>query len=139
MATAQSSNHGTEFVADLISVCISLLIHLSSWNLDSFISRFHWIVLLLISISFQNLCYFKPRMACSFPSALSELSFFRSCVYLLLLLFGHIWPQLQHAGSLLSHAVTGLSSRGLVAQWHVGSYFPDQGLNLSPLHCKAGS
>ena len=26
---------------------------------------------------------------------------------------------------------------GLVTQWHVGSLFPDQALNLCPLHCKA--
>ena len=32
LATAQSSNHGTEVIADLTSVCISLLIHLSSWS-----------------------------------------------------------------------------------------------------------
>ena len=29
--------------------------------------------------------------------------------------------------------------RGLVAPQHVGSYFPDQGLNLCPLHWKVDS
>ena len=28
---------------------------------------------------------------------------------------------------------------GLVALWLVGSWFPNQGLNQSPLHCKADS
>ena len=28
---------------------------------------------------------------------------------------------------------------GLVALWHVGSWFPDQGSNLCPLHCKGDS
>ena len=29
--------------------------------------------------------------------------------------------------------------RGSIALWPVGSYFPDQGSNLHPLHCKVDS
>ena len=47
---------------------------------------------------------------------------------------------LWHAGSLVEACeLSSCGARGLVAPWHVGSQFPDQGWNLRPLHCKADS
>ena len=40
--------------------------------------------------------------------------------------------QLRSVSSVVWHV-------GLAAPWHVGSYFPDQGLNPRPLHCKVYS
>ena len=53
----------------------------------------------------------------------------------------------EHVGSVvcgtqalqLRRAAQQLWHMGLVAPWHVGSQFPDQGLNLRPLHCKVDS
>ena len=51
---------------------------------------------------------------------------------------------MQLEGSSLSNlrpciVVHGFSSYGLDALWHVGSQFPDEGLNSHPLHCKVDS
>ena len=73
------------------------------------------------------------------PHPLQHLS---SSVLILTCLFGCLGSQLLHAGSPADPAPAGgLSSctGGLVAPWHAGSQFPDQGSNPSPLHCKADS
>ena len=44
----------------------------------------------------------------------------------------HVLGQVVVQGLILQHS-------SLVAPWHVGSYFPDQGSNPYPLHRKADS
>ena len=74
--------------------------------------------------------------------------FFLNLIYL----SGCVRSSLPHAGSFLCHVrlsilvdrpvTCGLwtpECEGLVALWNVVTKIPDQGLNLSPLHCKADS
>ena len=51
---------------------------------------------------------------------------------------GVLAQSLQCMGSLVEAHVF-LEHAGLVALQYVGSYFPDQGANLHPLHCKVDS